>query len=318
MSNQALPTPMMNEKILGYIDRGETEKLGQAATGYTRTQIREDAFTWNFLPLGKATNDMLDRALDERLQIIEDLEPDSAGAKWIPLQTVPDGEYMFGSRYLIPFARVNTRKHVKDVDELRTYRYPLKKVFTHNSIKDAQAEIDGKFIATLKSIVQDTAGGVPGKQNTTGKVQWRGMSGGLTKENFVEALKMLPRGSEDHTGKFRLRNYIALMNDVTAQDWKKLDHNQIGAKVEKMFDEGLTQDVFMGQKTVFTIKDDLVGDNEVWFLPAPEFLGKAYYLNDWTTYVKLESHFIETYSSWLGGFAIGNIAGVCLADFDYS
>jgi hypothetical protein len=56
----------------------------------------------------------------------------------------------------------------------------------------------------------------------------------------------------------------------------------------------------------------------VFFFAAPEFLGKAYYLTDWTMYMKKEAYFIEMFSAWLGGFAIGNIAGVCMADLDVS
>ena len=111
---------------------------------------------------------MLDRDLDERLRIIEELEPDSPGAKWVPLQSVPDGEYIYGSRYQIPFARVLTRKYTKDIDELRTYKQDLRKILADNSIKDALAEIDGKFIGTCNAI---TDNGTDGINDFTGKRQ---------------------------------------------------------------------------------------------------------------------------------------------------
>lgn len=316
-TTQNVPVHLMNQRVLDYLDRGEVEKVAQASSDFTRIQVREDSFAMKILTPQKATDDMLDRDLDERLRIIEELEPDSPGAKWVPLQDVPDGEYIYGSRYQIPFARVLTPKFVKDIDELRTYRQDIRKILTQNAIKDGLAEIDGKFIETCTAIVEDTAGGIPGQQNFTGKVQWIAMSGGLTKENFVEAKKMLPRGNAQ--GKFRLRNYIALMNDVTAQDWLKLDHDEIGNEnVTRFFNEGLTTDTYLGLKCVFTIKDDLVPDNRVWFFAAPEFLGKAYYLTDWTMFMKKEAYFIEMFAYWLGGFAIGNLAGVCVADFDHS
>jgi len=56
----------------------------------------------------------------------------------------------------------------------------------------------------------------------------------------------------------------------------------------------------------------------VWFFAAPEFLGNGYILQDWTTYMKKEAYFIELFSYWLGGFSIGNIAAVALADFDFA
>lgn len=316
MSNtQNVPTPVMNAKILEHLDRGEVKKAQDAATDYTRIQIREESFAFKILPPEKATDDMLDRALDDkRLQIIWELEPDSPAAKWVPLQTVPDGEYIQGSRYIIPFARVLTPKFVKDIDELRTTRQDIRKILTDNSIKDALAEIDAKFIETVNSIVLDApAAGSP--NNVTGKVQWIDLTDPLNRESFAEAKKMLPRGNSD--GRFRLRNYVALMNDVTAQDWLKLDRNEVGGDLaEDMFRNGLTIDNFLGVKTIFTIKDDLVPDNYVYFFAAPEFLGKCFYLSDWTMYMKKEAYFIEMFSYWLGGFAFGNVAGMALARFN--
>jgi hypothetical protein len=316
MSNtQNVPTPVMNAKILEHLDRGDVKKAQDAATDYTRIQIREESFAFKILPPEKATDDMLDRSLDDkRLQIIWEIEPDSPAAKWVPLQTVPDGEYIQGSRYIIPFARVLTPKFVKDIDELRTTRQDIRKILTDNSIKDALAEIDAKFIETVNSIVLDApAAGSP--NNVTGKVQWIDLSDPLNRSSFAEAKKMLPRGNSD--GRFRLRNYVALMNDVTAQDWLKLDRNAVGGDLsEEMFRNGLTIDNFLGVKTIFTIKDDLVPDNYVYFFAAPEFLGKCFYLSDWTMYMKKEAYFIEMFSYWLGGFAFGNVAGMALARFN--
>lgn len=315
MKNQHnVPVSVLNSRILESLDRGETEKVAQAGSDYTRIQIREDGFIGEFLPLEKASNDDLDRDLDERLRIIEELEPDSPGGKWVDLQGIPEGEYMKGSRYQVPFAKLMTRKYQKNIDELRTYKQDLKKILSDNSIKDSIAELDSKFIKTCESIAMDTSG--PGQpQNETGKVQWRQFTGGLTKDNWVEAKTMLPAGNED--GKFRLENHICLMNDVTAQYWQKLDVEQIGdAAVSGHFQNGLSNMTPYGMKMITTIKDDIVPNFRVFFFPKPEFLGKGYYLRDWTMYMEKKGSWIEFFSEWLGGFAIGNVAGVCIADFE--
>lgn len=313
-NTQNIPTSVVNARILEHLDRDEVKKAQDAATDYTRIQIREESFAFKVLPPEKATDDMLDRDIDERLRIIWELEPDSPAAKWVPLQTIPDGEYIVGSRYIIPFARVLTPKFVKDIDELRTYRLDIRKILSDNSIKDALAEIDHKFIDTVNAIVTDSAGaGTP--QNMTGKVQWIELTDPLNRQSFAEAKKMLPRGNS--RGKFRLRNYICLMNDVTAQDWLKLDRNTVGGDLaQDFFKNGLTTDTFFGVKAIFTIKDDLVPDNWVYFFAAPEFLGKCFYMTDWTMFMKKEAYFIELFSYWLGGFAFGNIAGCALCKFN--
>lgn len=311
---QNISTPVMNAKIMDSLDRDPLVKQAQeAATDYTRTGIREESFAFKIQPPEKATDDMLDRSLDERLQIIWEIEPDSPAAKWVPLQTVPDAEYITSSRYIIPFARVLTPKFVKDIDELRTTRQDIRKILTDNSIKDALAEIDSKWIGTVNSIVYDCDG--DGVQNKTGKVQLWTTTEGLNRDTFAEAKKLLPRGNG--AGKFRLRNYICLMNDVTAQDWLKLGRDEIGGDLaQEFFKNGLTTDTFLGVKSIFTIKSDLVPDDHVYFFAAPEFLGKCFYLTDWTMYMKKEAYFIEMFSYWLGGFAFGNIAAVALAKFN--
>ena len=314
MATQNIPVPLMNSKILDSLDRGEVKIAQDASTDYTRLQIREESFAFKILPPEKATDDMLTPALEmERLQILWEIEPDGPGSKWVPLQTIPDAEYITGSRYVIPFARLLTPKFVKDIDELRTTRQDIRKILTDNSIKDALAEYDSKFIDTVNSIVFDAPGaGLP--QNHTGKVQWIDTSDKLDRQTFAEAKKLLPRGNAN--GKFRLRNYIALMNDVTAQDLLKQPYTDVGDVATETWKNGLTTDTVMGVKMIFTIKADLVPDNYVYFFAAPEFLGKAFYLTDWTMYMKKEAYFIEMFSYWLGGMAFGNVAAMAVARFN--
>ena len=321
MATQNIPVDVMNAQILDSLEREDGVKKAQAAaTDYTRTQIREESFAFKIIPPEKATDYMLDRDLTENLGIIWELEPDSPGAKWVPFQTVPEGEYIVGSRYKIPFARVETPKFTKDIDELRTTRQDIRKILTDNSIKDGLAEIDSKFISTVNTIVLDAPG--PGKPNNlTGKVQWidfkseGSFDGNLNRQNFALARNMLPTGNAE--GKFRLRNYISLMNETTAGNLLRYTRNEVGGDLaQTFFTDGLTIDKFMGVKTLFTIKDDLVPDGYVYFFAEPAFLGKCFYLHDWTMFLKKEAFFIEFFSYWLGGMAIGNVAGVALARFD--
>lgn len=329
MSDQNVPTSVMNKRILEDLERGEIKRAQDASNGYTRTQLREDSFAFKILPPEVATDDMLRPSLDhDKLEIIWELEPDSPGAKWVPFQTVPEGEYIYGNRYLIPLARVITPKYEKDIDELRTYKTDLRKVLTENSIKDGLKEIDGKFTEIINSIVTDTVDPITGvpdvpgvagnPQAFTGKVQWREFGGGLSRENFAEAKKMLLGGST-FTGledKFVLRNYICLMNDITAQEIVKWDRTEAGGDLsEELIRNGLTLEKLAGVKLLFTIKKSLIPDGTVFFFAAPEFLGKCFYMTDWTMYMKKEAFFIEMFSYWLGGMAFGNLAGVCRADF---
>ena len=309
---------IINSQILESLvndDPATFEKKAQAsATNYTRMQIREDSFAFKVLPPEKATDDMLRYDLTEDLAVVWEKEPDSPAAKWVPLQTVPDGEYIKSSRYIIPFARVLTPDFRKDIAELRTTKQDIRKILTDNAIKDGLAEIDSKFIRTVNSIVFDAEG--PGQPNTLSeKVQWMDFEDPLNRDTFAEATKMLPAGNKD--GKFVTRNYCCLMNEITARDLLKLERPEVGGdKAQDFFLNGLTTDTIMGIKTLFTIKNHLVPTGWVYFFAEPDFLGKCFYLDDWTMFVKKEAYFISMFSYWMGGFAFGNTAGMALARFN--
>ena len=317
METQNVNVNLLNKSVLEAIDRGTDSdllKTAQAASDYTRIQIREDSFAFKILPPERIDNSRLKRDLTEDLGVIENIEPDSPGAKWVPLETVPDGEYIKGSRYIIPFARVTTRKMTKDIDQLRTYDIDIRKILTDNSIKDGLAQIDEKFIQTVNGIVFDAPG--PGTANrVTGKIQWMDFGGGIDRVTWTEATKMLPRGNAQ--GKFVTRNYIALMNDVTARDILKLNRIEAGGDIaQKNWIEGMTTDTIEGIKIVTTIKNNIVPENYVYFFAEPSFLGHCYYLTDWTMFLKKEAFFIEFFSYWLGGFGFGNVAAMAVARFN--
>ena len=122
------------------------EKVAQTASDVTRTQIREGSFANKILPPEQIGNERLAKTMTEDLIVIDDLEPDSPGAMYVPFETVPEGEIITGSRYITPMARIVTPKFTKDIDQLRTYDYPIRKVLTDNSIKDGMATHDRKFI----------------------------------------------------------------------------------------------------------------------------------------------------------------------------
>lgn len=310
---------IINSQILESLrnddDATFVKKAQAAATNYTRIQVREGSFAFKILPPEKATDDMLKYDLTEHLGVVWEREPDSPAAKWVPLETVPDGEYIKSSRYIIPMARIETPDFRKDIAELRTTRQDIRKILTDNSIKDGLAEIDSKFIYTVNTIVFDAdAAGEP--NHISGKVQWMDFDGPLNRDNFAEATKMLPQGNPEN-GKFVNRNYCCLMNEITARDLLKLERPEVGGdKAQDFFLNGLTTDTIMGIKCLFTIKNHLVPTNWVYFFAEPDFLGKCFYLDDWTMYVKKEAFFISMFSYWLGGFAFGNTAGMALARFN--
>lgn len=313
-----IPVSQMNARVLDSLDRDPLCKEAQAAaTNYTRTGIREESFAFKILPPEQATNDMLTPSMKEdELQILWEIAPESAGAKWVALEGAPEGEWITSGRYIIPFARVVTNKYSKNLDELRTTKQDVRKILTDSSIKDGLARIDDKFIATVNSIVFNASGGAGTANDDTGKVQWIDFADGFNRKNLAECRKLLPRGNAQ--GMYRMRNHICLMNENTAQNYLTLGRDAIGDdRAGEMFFDGLKTDTVMGMKHIFTIKDDLVPDDYAYFFAEPDFLGKCFYLTDWTMFMKKEAWYIEFFNYWLGGFAFGNIAGMAVARFNH-
>lgn len=309
---------MMDENLLKMLEKGasaDVEKVAQVANDVTRTQIREGSFANKILPPEKIGNERLAPTMTEDLIVIDDLEPDSPGAKYVPFETVPEGEIITGSKYITPLARIVTPKFTKDIDKLRTYRYQIRKMLTDNSIKDGMATHDRKFIETVNSIVSNSATGrAGGAQKITGKVQWMDFDQGLNRDTFTDATKMLPAGNDED--KFIARNYVMLAHENTLRDVLKLTRDEIGGDLaQKHWENGLTETTIMGIKCISTIKRRLVPEGYIYFFAEPSFLGHNYTLTDWTMYLKKEAYFIEWFSYWLGGFSFGNIAGMAVARF---
>jgi hypothetical protein len=242
-----------NAKLIAQIDDapdGDVKSASAAGTNMIRRRIREEGFLRRILPPETVGNEDLDRVLDhDRPVIIEDMEPNSKGAKSIPFGDSPDSSFYYGNKFQCVFNSITTPEFIKDINELRTYRMDLKQVITDNSLKDVQTEEDGKFIALADTIV-----GASNGVGASGAQQHFLLPGGVTRENYVNVLSYL----EDAN----LNNGVVLMNRKTAKQFLKWGRDEIGGDLaESLMKEGLTAlqtATIFGTKHIFTIKRDLV------------------------------------------------------------
>ena len=314
--------PLLNEKIVKLIENGNVKDAQAASEDYIRTEVLEDSFAWKILPVKQADLNKLERDNSENLRIRYEIMPDTAGARWVPLQTAPESEYLYGSSFFIPMTRVFTRRMEKDIAELYTYDMDIRKVISEIQVKDALKVIDAKFVDTVDAVVYDYdddttlyTDGVGYRQSQTGKIQYMQFEEGLNRDTYAEATKMLPRPNAQ--GKFVMRNHTILMNEVTARDWLKMGRDLIGGDLAQThFTDGLQEAKYMGINAIFTTKADIVPENVIYFFAAPEFLGKALEMHDWATHMKTEAMVATWFHYWMGGFAFGNIAGFAVAEFN--
>lgn len=302
---------MANESFLEAVTSGDSsleKKAADNVNDFTRTKMREDGFARRILPPIPLGNDDIDRSVDTDKPVkIVDMEPGSPAAMSIPFATTPMGRYIKGRRYRVMFNRIVSPKFTKDVDELRTYHMDIRQVISDNAIKDMLAEEDGKFIYAVNSILGGSAGQTVAE---TGSIQWKEISGGISRANFAEALKVMPSTPN------RLESATMLMNNITIKDVLKWHHDEVGGELaQDLLLRGFTERELMGVKTIITIKQDLVPDNTVYYFAEPKFLGKFYLLEDATMFMDSRAYMIEFFCYESLGASIGNVAGVARVDF---
>jgi len=301
---------LMNESVLGKLtsdDTGLRKEAQDAINDYTRVRMREDGFLRRIMPPVTITNDELDRQVDTDKPVkIVDKEPESPGAISVPFASLPMNRYIRGPRYRVMFDRILTPKFTKDVDELRTYDMDIRQILSDNSIKDMLAEEDGKYIATVNSLLLGQNVVIP----ETGVAQWVSIHGGVTRDTIAEAMKVLPRTPR------HLNIATVLVNNVTIWDIVKWGRDEVGGDMsQELLRTGFAERELMGVRYIITIKRDLVADSTFFLFAEPKFMGKFFILEDTTMYVDRRAYMLEFFAYESIGAAIANVASIGRVDF---
>jgi hypothetical protein len=274
---------VLTQRLLAAVSEagdGHCKNASEAGTAMIRRRLRENGFTRLILPFQQISDSDLTYLPDSELPaIVEEMEPDSPGAKSIPFNDTPDTQFYRGDKFAVYFCKITTAEYTKNVDELRTYKNDLRQVVTDNALKDIQTEEDSRTITEVNRVVGSTPDVV---SPTTGVIQHYAISGGITRSNYKEVLNHL----EDR----ELNNGVFLMNRHTAKEFLEWDRLEIGGDLaERLMKEGvsaLDEAKIFGVRHIFTMKRDLVPDNVVFEFAEPSFLGRAYVLEDVTMYVE--------------------------------
>jgi len=319
---QDINVSTLNREIIDAIteaDEGVIKSAAAAGSNMIRRRIREDGFARNIIPPKTVTNDMLDRVAEhDRPVMIEDMEPDSKGAKSIPFGDSADTEFYYGTKYVCVFNAITTPEFTKDINELRTYRMDLRKVITDNALRDIQTEEDTRFI----ELVNDCTGDFPaaptsaGGTGTTGQAGFQqaynyeaASTGGFDRATYIPALSSL----ENHN----LNNGVNLMNRYTAKHFLKMHRGEAGGDLsQELFLSGLKalqEATVFGVRHLFTIKADLVPNDEMYQFAEPEFLGRFYTLQDPTMYVEKKKDILRFSARETISVTFANLAGVARA-----
>ena len=302
------PTPReVNAALLDMFDKGLNKEAREAVTDFIRMRMREEGFARQIIPPVQVTDSDLDKQVDtDKPVIICEKEPDSPAAISVPFGTLPMNRYIRGIKFRVMFQRIMSPRFLKDINELRTYDMDIRQVLSDNALKDMQTEEDGKFIGTVDSILV-----APGAtQPDTGVVQWEEISGGITRDTWNDALKILPRTPAHFSAS------TVLINNVSILEFQKWGRDEVGGDfAQQVAMNGWGETKWFGIRLIVTIKRDLVPDNRIYQFIRPAALGKLFLLEDTTMYVDTKAFMIEFFAYCSLGAAIANPAGVAIADF---
>lgn len=307
---KAAQVKAMNQAFFEKLDSKDPAIVKQAAqdvNDYIRTRMREDGIFRTIIEPVPIGNDELDPQVDTdaNVKVIE-LEPDSPGAVGIPYGTLPQRQVIFGRRARVMFARLATPEFTKDVGLLRTYVQDIRQIISDNALKDLLAQEDGQAIRTCNSLLVGADQVVP----ATGTVQWRTIDGGITRETWNDAMKVMEQ-TPNH-----LTAAKCLVNTIFLKDLQKWGGDELGQNLsEEVAKTGFVQRQFFGKDLIATIKRNLVRDSSVMMFAPEQNLGKFYVLEDATMYIDKDKWFVTMCAAEEIGSLIANVAGVARVDF---
>jgi hypothetical protein len=314
-----LDISVRNKEIFSAIERAEPGSVKEAAvpgSKMIRRRIREDGFIRNIIPPETVTNENLDRVVEhDRPVIIEDMEPDSKGAVSLPFGTSTETEFYYGTRYECVFNVIATPEYTKDINELRTYTMDLRKYITDNALRDMQTEEDASFLRNVNNVCGAfpvaiggvTLGKLGVQQSYTYEAtNFSGGGFGFDRNGYVMCLSNLENNN--------LNNGVFLMNRFTAKNFLRMDRSEAGGDLSQELllkgTKALQEATVFGVKHLFTIKGDLVPNQEVYHFAEPQFLGKFYVMQEPTMYVEKKKDILSFCSRETISMTIANMLGV--------
>lgn len=309
---------VFNDTFVDMLEGGQSKEASVSAMRYTRNKLRENSFAEKILTPIDIANDELDKSEDPEYHVKWcDREPDQPGAVVVPLGNVPDGYEFKGTRYPVVFSRLMSPVFQKDVDKLRGYDYDIRQILLENSTKDLATEVDYKFIEKINA--QLGTRDVNNAHNNLSLPQYVSISGGITRQNMIDAFKTIQRlrvpfGPTQPDG--GEKKGIMLMNNITGLEFLKFERSEVGGDdSQRAYLEGTPPPKILGVPALYTLKRELIPDGTVYFFSSEEFLGKYFRLQPLTVFMETKAFFLQFFQYMNIGMSIGNPKGACRVDF---
>lgn len=297
-----------NANLLHLLESGQEKVAAEINTDYLRMRVRESCITERLLPSEKIGNDELDKDLNSEhpLKILSK-ETGSPGAISVPYGAFPVEHYFRGDKYAVKFNRYMTAKVIKDVGELRTTDYDIRRVLADNQALDLDEEIDAKFFAVVDGII----GAANTNNPLTGAIQHVTTADAISRDGIFDMMKVLPQTPT------RAETATVVCNNISIKDVAKFGRDEMGGDLaQEIMLNGFAERTFAGARWIITIKHEQVPNNAFYLFTEPKFIGKHLVLEDTTMHIKKEAFMLESFSYRESGLTIGNVASVARYEFN--
>lgn len=290
MLNQDYINSRFVELVKNAETRGDVENF---TTAFLRSKIREDSFFRQILPPVIITPSECDRSVNhEELTKIIEKEPDTV-AYAINFRGAAPARYWEGSRYEIPFYKVESEEIQKKEAELLSYDMPVTDLIRKNT---NYAIADAEDVAFMKAV----ADAITASSKTTESAA----ATGFQKKDFVNLLNLIDGD--------RLKAAVILVNTVVYNDISAWDDSDLGDQLlSDVTINGYTHPVLMGRRLVVTSKSDILDDEAIYAFTDQPYLGHAYALSEEIRFA-IETRFdLFSFKAWeILAAGIGNSKAV--------
>jgi hypothetical protein len=324
VESSGISAQYINQSFVRKLEDGRVKEAQDEGSRFIRSKLRQESFAREILEPVEIGADEIDRDehTDQPKKIIEK-EPDSV-ATFVTFKGSGQRTFFRGPRYSVTFGKIETEHFMKSKFELLTYQNDIRKILTDNSVKDMADVEDTKFIETIGAAmtqvgrttvlgVDESAGG--GAKNAATKLSFHPTN--LAQANILDCdaeplTKNLIAQLFQNMTMQKMPIGKLLMTKSTFMEVLKFDQTEVGNDiVTAHYRDGIAgEEKLFGVPVITTIKNDIIGDNEIYLFAPENYLGNFFLLQDATLFIKQEADMIEFWSYSAPGIGIGNANGI--------
>lgn len=295
---------LASQKFIGMVTSRDPEQLKFAedvGSDLIRERLREKSFAKTMFTWTTTQNsDLVPQLETEENMRYFDYEVDSPASIMVGLYANPNNYTFAGRRGAMKFYRNMSPRMFKDVNEMRTYSYDIRRIIADNIVRDMSIQID----AALLSAVHTAIGGAPNTvPNWSDGPQWTETSGTYGRETVPRMKEQMIRIQGDRGIPLK----SLLCNQLTALQPAKFGRDESGGDLaQDLIKDGVSYDKWGGMDWTVTIKRKMVYDGTIYGFCDEKYFVRCSMLQETTMHIDSKFDMIEFIAMDNSGMLIAN------------